>query len=132
MFRYFYPPSFFSLSLSFCRWGAEAPLISNLFARRYQLEYLSLHFKSYPRASANGANEPGNEESGGNDGWRNGKEGEREKDWEGVKKRAHGATCRSCRAAGDSLGKHSDDRCNDGGGSGLVAALFREELASLF
>lgn len=41
-----------------------------------------------------------------------------------------GATCRSCRPAGDGLGKHSGDRCNDSGG-GLVTALFREELASL-
>lgn len=45
-----------------------------------------------------------------------------------MKKRAHGATCRSCRAAGDSLGKHSGDRCDGGGGGGGYQALFREEL----
>lgn len=63
----------------------------------------------------------------------------KEKGWEGVKKRAHGATCRSCRAAGDSLGKHSGDRCDAtrrdatvvAGGGGGYQALFCEELASL-
>lgn len=37
--------------------GAEAPLISNLFARRRRLEYLSLHFKSHCRASDGRAKE---------------------------------------------------------------------------
>lgn len=46
-----------------------------------------------------------------------------------MKKQAHGATCRSCRTAGDSLGKHSADRHDAGDGG--YEALFREELASL-
>lgn len=46
-----------------------------------------------------------------------------------MKKQAHGATCRSCRTAGDILGKHSADRHD--GGDGGYEALFREELASL-
>lgn len=123
MFRYILDRSF---SLFLRGWGAEAPLISNLFAQRYQLEYLSLHFKSHPRAGASGACEPGGEESGGNDGRREKRGRGREKGWErGWKSGAHGATCRSCRAAGDRLGKHSGDRC------GGYQALFREKLASL-
>ena len=46
----------------------EAPLISNLFARRRRLEYLSLHFKSHPRASGGVAASEARE-TGEKDGW---------------------------------------------------------------
>jgi len=55
------------------------------------------------------------------------REKERERRWEEVKKRAHGATCRSCRWR---QSRQTLRDCRDGG-SGGYQALFREELASL-
>lgn len=121
-------------SLSLSRRGAEAPLISNLFARRYQLEYLSLHFKSHPRASANGASEPGSRiVRGMTDGEMAKRKRERVREevrrGEKAGTRSHLSLLSHCwRQSRQTL---RDRRDGGGGGGGGYEALFREELASL-